>query len=35
MRECTNVHEMSGEATRVRVALCRKLWVERETGRVS
>ena len=36
MRECKSVHEVSGEATRVRDdALCRKLWVERETGRVS
>ena len=35
MREWKSVHEVSGEATRVRDALCRKLWVERETGRVS
>ena len=35
MRECKSVNDVSGEATRVREALCGKLWVERETGRVS
>lgn len=35
MRECKSVHDVLGEATRVRDALCGKLWVEKETGRVS
>ena len=35
MRECRSVHDVSEEATRVRDALCGKLWVEKETGRVS
>ena len=35
MRECKSVHEVSGEATRVRDALFVKLLVQRETGRVS
>ena len=35
MREFRSVHDVSGEETRVRDALCGKLWVEKETGRVS
>ena len=35
MREFRSVHVFSGEATRVRDALCGKLWVEKETGSVS
>ena len=35
MREFRRVHDFSGEATRVRDALCGKSWVENETGRVS
>ena len=35
MRECRSVHDVSGEATRVRDALCGKLWVDKETGKVS
>lgn len=30
MRECRSVHDVSGGATRVRDALCGKLWVEKE-----
>ena len=35
MRECRSVHDVLGEATRVRDAHLGKLWVEKETGRVS
>ena len=35
MREFRSVHDVSGEPTRVRDALCGKLWAEKETGRVS
>ena len=35
MREFRSVHDVSGEESRVRDALCGKLWVEKETGRVS
>ena len=35
MREFRSVHGVLGEATRVRDALCGKLLVEKETGRVS
>ena len=35
MTECRCVHDVKGEAIRVRDALFGKLWVEKETGRVS
>ncbi|XP_068749195.1 uncharacterized protein [Montipora capricornis] len=35
MRECRSAHDVSEEAATVRDALSGKLWVEKETGRVS
>lgn len=35
MRECRSVRDVTSEATRVRIAICEKLWLEKETGEVS
>ena len=35
MRECRSVRDITSEASKVRNALCEKLWLEKETGQVS
>ena len=34
MRDCTSIRDASHEATKVRHALCEKLWIEKQTGKV-
>ena len=31
MRDCTSIRDASHEATKVRHALCEKLWIEKQT----
>ena len=35
MRDCLSIRDASWEATRIRDALCEKLWLEKQTGKVS
>ena len=35
MMDCPSVRDVSFEASKVRNALCEKLWLEKETGQVS
>ena len=35
MTDCPSVRDVSFEASKVRNALCEKLWLEKETGQVS
>ena len=34
MRNCSSIRDVSLEANKVRNALCEKLWLEKETGKV-
>ena len=34
MRDCTSIRDASHEAAKVRHALCEKLWIEKQTGKV-
>ena len=34
MRNCSSIRDLSQEANKVRNALCEKLWLEKETGKV-
>ena len=34
MRDCSRIMDASFEANKVRDALCKKLWLEKETGEV-
>ena len=34
MRDCASIRDASPEAAKVRHALCEKLWIEKQTGKV-
>ena len=34
LRNCSSIRDVSLEANKVRNALCEKLWLEKETGKV-
>ena len=34
MRDCLSIRDASREAARIRDALCEKLWLEKQTGKV-
>ena len=35
MRDCLSIRDASWEAARIRDALCEKLWLEKQMGKVS